>query len=121
MANKLQQFVARNPRHQPTDKAELNIEVRRSVGEPRSFGAELIDFSRDGFRLRAPIPLIVNEPVEVLIEDRNSTFSLTVSATAQWQRPENGDTWLTGLKFDRQADWETLGELFLNDILAMND
>lgn len=118
MANKFPQFVARDPRHQPTDKAELNIEVRRSVGEPRSLRAELVDFSRDGFRLRVPAPLIVNEPVEVLIEDRNSPLNLTVSATAQWQRPESGDTWLTGFKFDRQADWETMGELFLNDILA---
>ncbi len=84
-------------------------------------GAELVNFSRDGFRLRVPAPLIVNEPVVVLIEDRNSPFSLTISATARWQRPESGDTWLTGFKFDRQADWETLGELFLNDILTMDD
>ena len=121
MADKLPQFVARDPRHQPTDTAELKIEIRRSVGEPRSLTAELIDLSRDGFKFRVPTPLIVNEPVEMLIEDRNSPFSLTVSATAQWQRPESGDTWLTGFKFNRQADWETMGELFLNDILAMDD
>ena len=120
MADKFSEFIARDPRHQTADKAELNIEVRRSVGEPRSLGAELVDFSRDGFRLRVPTPLIVNEPVDVLIEDRHSPFKLAVSATAQWHRPENGDTWLAGFKFDRQADWETLGELFLNDILAMD-
>ena len=120
MANKLTQFVIRDPRHQPTATAQLNIEVRRSVGEPRSLGAELVDFSRDGFRLRVSAPLIVNEPVDVLIEDRNSSFSLAISATTQWQRPESGDTWLAGFRFDRQADWETMGELFLNEILVMD-
>jgi PilZ domain-containing protein len=120
MANKLPQPVVRDPRHQATDTVKLNIEVRRSAGERRLLGAELIDFSRDGFRLRVPAPLIVNEPVEVLIEDRNTPFSLTISAIAQWQRPESGDNWLTGFKLDRQADWETLGELFLNEILTMD-
>lgn len=118
MTDNFLQFVARYPRHQSAGKPELQIKICRSVGEPRSLGAELVDFSRDGFRLRVGAPLIVNELVEVLVEDRNSPVELAISATVRWQRPESGERWLTGFKFNRSTDWETLGELFLNDILS---
>ncbi len=121
MTDNLSQYVARNTRHYPSDGAELAIEVRRSAGTPRSVDAQLLDFSRDGFRLQLPSPLVVNESVEVQMRDLNSTFDVTMEATVKWQRTENGDAWLVGLRFEEQADWETMGELFLNGILTMDD
>jgi len=115
------QLAPRSPRYQLSDRAELDMRVRRSVGESRSDNARLLDFSRDGLRLQMAAPLVVNESVELRIEDLNSPFSLTMGATVQWQRPGSNDTWLIGFRFDRQSDWEILGELFLSNILAMDD
>ncbi len=121
MTADISQYVPRRPRHQPPEGAELDIRVRRSAGTPRSANARLLDFSRDGFRLQVAAPLVVNESVEVRIEDRHSSFTLTMDATVRWQRAKSGDSWLVGFRFDQQADWETMGELFLSDILATDD
>jgi hypothetical protein len=118
MTDDFYKFIARYPRHQSADKAELQIKVRRSVDKSDSLGAKLVDFSRDGFRLRVGAPLTVEEAVEVQVADGTSPVHLAILATVRWQRPEGGRIWLTGFEFNRSTDWETLGELFLNEILS---
>ena len=114
-------YSARSPRHQATGTAALEVEVERSSGDNPIVGGELVDLSRNGFRLRTTIPLAVNESVTVRFCHAESELDLALPSTVRWQRPEVGEKWLVGFETERQVDWETLGELFLNDILHVDE
>ncbi len=114
-------YSARSPRHQSTGTAALEVEVERSSRESPIVGGELVDLSRSGFRLRTTGPLAVNESVTVRFRHAESELDLALPSTVRWQRPEAGEKWLVGFESERQVDWETLGELFLNDILNVDE
>jgi hypothetical protein len=113
-------YSARNPRHLSTGTAALEVKVKRASGDHSIVGAELVDLSRSGFRLRAAMPLAVNESVTVRFLHAESGLDLTLPSTVRWQRPDAGEKWLVGFETERQVEWETLGELFLNDILHVD-
>ena len=77
--------------------------------------AQLVDLSREGFRLRVPSPLEDRAPITVRIRTHDG-MDLTLAGTVRWQRAED-DAWLVGCVADRPTDWETLGELFLHNVL----
>jgi len=119
MDKQTEDYVARPPRHQAGDVATLRVEVERAPGrDPGSVGVELLDLSRTGVRLRSPVPLAEAEVVTVRLHDGPSRARLTRSGTVRWARPDRGDTWSIGCQFFESVDWETLGELFLAEILS---
>jgi hypothetical protein len=112
------QFVARKPRHEVAT-AGLPVAITR-VGPrpPACFQADLLDLSREGFRLRSGVELAVGESFALELRDEKSGLALTLSGTVRWQQPQPEQIWLLGCQSQQQLDWETLGELFLNEILA---
>ena len=112
-------YVARRPRHQAAGSATLRVTVDRASGSvPGSVEVELVDLSRTGGRLRSPVPLSEAEAITVRIHDESSGLWLRRLAAVRWTRPEGGDTWSIGCQFSQPVDWETLGELFLGEILS---
>lgn len=112
-------YVARRPRHRAGDVAPLRVEVERAPGSvPGSVDVELVDLSRTGARLRSPVPLAEAEAITVRLHDQPSQPRLTRSGTVRWTRPDRGGTWSIGCQFSQPVDWETLGELFLGEILS---
>jgi len=119
MDKQTEDHVARRPRHQAGDVASLRVEVERAPGSvPGCVDVELVDLSRTGVRLRSPVPLAEGETITVRLHDVQSRAQLTRSGTVRWTRPDRGDTWSIGCQFCESVDWETLGELFLADILS---
>jgi len=113
------QFAPRRPRHAVRETAALHVQVQRAAqASPRVIDAELLDFSRSGFRLRLPAPLDVKEPITLRVGEEKAGIDLTLSGIVRWRRAEHGGTWLLGCATDHPTDWETLGELFLNKILS---
>ncbi len=82
---------------------------------------ELIDLSRHGVRLRTKIRLSQQESITVRLRDDKAAVDLAIPGTVRWQRPEQDGTWSLGCALARQVDWETLGELFLGNVLVMDD
>ncbi len=119
MGKRTEEYIARRPRHQAGDVAPLRVEVERGPGSvPGSIEVELVDLSRTGVRLRSPVPLAEAEAITVRLHDDQSPPRLTRSGTVRWARPDRGDTWSIGCQFSQSVDWETLGELFLNEFLS---
>ncbi len=113
------QFTPRRPRHPVTEAAAIDVSLERSGQEPSCLvAARLLDFSREGFRLRVPVRLTVQEAVTVRIRSENDGIDLALPGTVRWQRPDGDAAWLVGCAATRPADWETLGELFLHKILS---
>jgi len=112
-------YVFRRPRHFAGRTTELRVEVERPAGhQPAVLQAELVNLSRDGFQLRIALPLEVEEPVTLRLRDEKSGFSMTLPGIVRWRHREDGDTCLLGCSSASQVAWETLGELFLHEILA---
>lgn len=111
----MDRFVARSPRHASTGGI---VEVRRCPGgSANAVGAELINLSRDGFQLRLCSALEDEETVVMRICALDRGVDIMFPATVRWQREEEG-AWLAGCQASWQLDLETLGELFLGEILA---
>ena len=109
-------FVARSPRHASTG---VTVEVRRSPGgSANAIGAELVNLSRDGFQLRLALALEEQETVVMTIAAADRSLDMLFPATIRWCHEEPNGTWLVGCKTVWQLDLETLGELFLNEILV---
>jgi hypothetical protein len=112
-------YVSRRPRHQSAGSAGPRVQVERGPGrEPSPIDAELLDLSRGGTRLRVAAPLKVGEAITVRLVDEKSGVELTRPSTVRWQRAEDDQTWTVGCMFTQQVEWETLGELFLNNLLS---
>ena len=119
MDKRVEEYVARRPRHQGAGLATLGVHVERAPGSvPGSIEAELVDLSRTGVRLRSTVPLAEAEAITVRLHDEQSRLRLTRSGTVRWARPDRGDTWSIGCQFSQSVDWETLGELFLDELLS---
>jgi hypothetical protein len=120
LASNFSQYVPRRPRHATNADAQLRVEIQRPAGGSADLlQAELLDFSRHGFRLRTPVALALGEPIVMRLCNPKSGFRLEVPATVRWQRAEDGrDHWLLGCQTVQEVDWAILGELFLQRILA---
>jgi hypothetical protein len=95
------------------------VYVERGAGNgTRELDAELLDLSRHGLRIGTPLPLYQEEAIKVHIEHDPSGVRLALPAVVRWQRGAD-DVWSAGCQFDEPLAFETLGELFLNDILAV--
>lgn len=112
-------YLARRPRHLATGGGGLDVTVRRSSRrEPRLVEAELLNLSRRGVQLRVAAELEVRESVTLQLASEASDLQLTRSAEVRWRHPEPSGAWTVGCMFARQVDLETLGELFLSELLA---
>jgi hypothetical protein len=117
MSDDYAEFIARRPRHRAN--AEIAVEVARADGaEPPNVQAAMLDVSREGFCLRTPLELEIGETITVRLWDADSGFDLTLPGTVRWQRPDDDGIWTVGCQSPEPLDWETLGELFLNELLA---
>lgn len=117
MSNNLTDLIARRPRHEAT--AEIAAEVTRSSGTARpAIHGAVVDISRDGFCLETSSPLEIGESVVVRLQDADADLDLALSATVRWRRHDDDGTWLIGCQTPEPLDWETLGELFLRELLV---
>ena len=113
------QYTARRPRYQAREASPARLEVRRLAGkQPSLIAAELVDFSRSGFRLRLAAPVEVKENLSIELHVEQSQSPWQFPATVRWQRAEGSQSWLVGCQAQSEVDWETLGELFLRGILS---
>ena len=119
MPHNFLQYIPRRPRYQATHDRSLRVTVERSAQrQPAVISAELVDFSRSGFRLRLTVPVDVKEVLTLQLHEEQSGLHLALAGTVQWQCCDGPEAWLIGCKTSVDLDWETLGELFLNGILS---
>ena len=112
-------YVARKPRHQAAQQPGVWLVVEPvapSLSEP--IEVELVDLSRGGVRFRSDVPLSVGETIRVRLEDAGSGLELNRQGTVRWTKAVRPGIWSMGCRFFEPVDWETLGELFLNDVLS---
>ncbi len=108
-------FIARDPRHPSTG---IRVEVRRSPGGlADSVDAVLVNLSRDGFQLRLPIATEKHETIVMKITAPEQAVDVMFPADVRWCREDDGN-WLAGCRTSWQVNLETLGELFLSEILV---
>ena len=114
-------IAPRNPRHETAATARLKMEVEwGSAASRSSCEAQLVDLSRCGFQLRVPVSQPVHETVSARLQDEACGMQLDLSGRICWCREDGNGHWLIGCQSDRELDWETMGELFLNEILVMD-
>ena len=112
-------YVARRPRHEAAGSAGFRLEVERAAGrEPSPVEGQLLDLSRNGIRLRVAAPLELNETITIRLWDEKSGFEMTHSGRVRRQTPEEGGTWSVGCELTPHVEWQTLGEMFFNEILS---
>ncbi len=109
-------FIERSPRHSSTG---VTVEVRCSPGGlANSVYAELINLSREGFQLRLPAILTEQETVVMRVTAPDHGVDVMFPAIVRWLREESDGNWMAGCQTSWQLDLETLGELFLSEILV---
>lgn len=117
-------FVGRKPRHHVADSSQASVRLDcNGSGQGESRPVELIDFARNGAQLRIAGGPASNCPVadeKVVLELRSQKAGLDIRlpGTIRWQQAEGPGRWLVGCEFDAEVSLETLGELFLNEILS---
>ncbi|HYW80627.1 MAG TPA: PilZ domain-containing protein [Thermoguttaceae bacterium] len=122
MTNDYWNHVARKPRHKAAGSPGLRVCVKRNAAVTSApHEAELLDLSRSGVLLRLPMSFSIDEPIVVCLEDKASHIDLALSAMVRWCRSEEDGQWLIGCESDHPLEWETLGELFLSDVLMADD
>jgi len=120
MTDEYWNHVARKPRHKAAGAPGLNVRVKRNAAATAvPLRAELLDLSRSGVLLRLTASMPNGEPIVICLEDEASHIDLTLSAAVRWCRCEEGGRWLIGCESDYPLEWETLGELFLGDVLTV--
>jgi hypothetical protein len=119
MATDFLAYEARAPRHEAVAAAQLNIEVQCESTPTEPLPAELVDLSRDGFQLCLPSRVAADELVIAHVRDANSSLQLHLTGQVRWQRKSDDGRWFVGFQSLQELDWETMGELFLNEILAL--
>jgi hypothetical protein len=117
-------FVGRKPRHLVADASQVNVRLDRGgPGKGASLAADLIDFARNGAQLRIVggpelASLAKGEAVVLGLRSKKSDIDILLPGTIRWQQPEGPGQWLVGCEFSEEVSLETLGELFLNEILS---
>jgi hypothetical protein len=113
-------FVGRPPRHQADVGESIEVELRRSPGTmPAVVAGELLDFSRQGARLRAEAALCEDETFVISFRPADSGLDLTLPGAVRWRQQDASGRWLYGCEFMEEVPLETLGELFLRGILSV--
>jgi hypothetical protein len=109
-------YVGRSPRHQAATQVEIE---RAGVTPPRRLTADLVDFSRQGARLRAEPVLAQDEPIIILLRNPSIGLDLAFPGAVRWCGEYDGSRRLYGCQFKEEVPLETLGELFLAGILSV--
>jgi hypothetical protein len=122
MSSKYPRETARRPRYRLVAGARIQAQVERSTKHsPSLVPVELVDLSRNGCRVKTPVPLEAREPVTVQLWAEPSASKMTLRAIVRWQRPAGNGAWLVGCLADCPIDWDALGELFLSGILSTDE
>jgi hypothetical protein len=109
-------FVARPPRHVASAEG-TRVEVRRcDATEQPGYAAMLVDFSRQGARLRLADAFQIGDRLLIQIEARPD-FVYRQEATVCWRSCESPPHVTYGCGFESPVKWEVLGELLLRGIL----
>ncbi len=115
-------FSLREPRHRTSAVEGCEVRIERSPGkDPLVTSGRLVDLSRSGFKLRVLVPLEIGEPLIMQIRDDRLTTDTAFSGVVQWCRRGEQAGWLLGCQATDLAEYETLGELFINDILSLDE
>jgi hypothetical protein len=115
MSNDSSDRVGRRPRYPVIECQTADVWIEQAGGR---VAARLFDFSRHGVGLLTDEPVGENERVIVHIHHAKSGFDLSSAGAVRWERAVSEANWLIGLEFDEPVPLETLGELFLHEILA---
>ncbi len=114
------QYVLRKPRHAAADESGHRVFITCVRDETtESQPADLLDLSRDGFCLRTAAPLTLGALVTVDLRQEVCGFAVTLQGEVRWQREQDDGTYLLGCQTEQPLDWETLGELFLSNVLTV--
>lgn len=114
--------IVRQPRHLASGEPQLTCEVLRLDGQPWSDARpQLVDFSRGGCCVRWAIRLSKGEQIGLRLCDELSGLALELSAAVRWIRVEDRGGCMAGCQFDREVDYEQLGELFLAGFLSTEE
>lgn len=111
-------FIIRRPRHEASIGSQVIAEL---LNESDSMSAELADLSRLGLKLIVNSQLAADDRLRLRVTQPANHFQLELPITVRWCRPEDNGRWGVGCVFDCELSWETMGELFLNGILCMDE
>jgi hypothetical protein len=118
MDDKYWNYVARGPRHAGRESEQVIVEIERlDGGMPAQLEARLLNISRGGMQVAAPVALLAGENVRIRLLD-NHDASLHVEAVVRWVGLPSGEQgWHAGLRFAAELELDTLGEMFLARVL----
>lgn len=84
-------FIKREQRFSLEDLHGVNVVVRRADGDTEEVHAKLMDFSRNGIKLRMPVNVQFEEILLVRIEFDNSSLSYLGEASVRHMRSDDGN------------------------------
>ena len=114
--------VVRHPRHLVQDAEQVVIGIERAQQMAADDAeVEVLDFSRGGCRLRWRHALQKNEPIVLRVTDSSNGLSLEIAGTIRWSRSAGERTYEAGCQFDRELDYEHLGQLFIAGFLSTEE
>lgn len=113
-------FSIRLPRHLAGECASGCVFVERLSPPGQRVETELVDISRFGARIRLDQPLVVGDPLRLTIRDA-SNFEVALTGSIRWRQLDEDGHWSLGCLFDEQISWETFGELFLRNFIAVDE
>lgn len=118
MARAIEQLRPRGPRHLSAEGEAATIELRNRLEQPHpDHLGHPADISRTGMHLVLSKSLPESATVFVTLRDVGGKAILAREAHVQWARRSIDQKWHVGIEFAEPLDWETLGELFLRNIL----
>jgi hypothetical protein len=118
MPKSLELFHPRGPRHLSAEGEQATVELRRLAEQPHpDHLARPADISRTGMHLVLSKTLAIGATAFVTLRDSRGDAVLAREGKVQWARVGTDQRWHVGVEFTTQLDWETLGELFLRNIL----
>ena len=116
-------FVARGPRFDCDDAATVELTVTRQGddGIARGITGELVNFSRQGIRFHLKEALELGESPVIRLQASDSVFAVEIPGLVKWVTPDEHLGWLVGCQFESEVPWETLGELFIHEVLSQDE
>ena len=119
MANNNRKYLPRPPRHEAALSDGL-VQVHRGDQQgPEGSAAGLIDFSRQGLRVRCRETYQVGERLLIQLYSEGGLV-LQRPVTIRWLSSESAAETTYGCAFDHPVSWEELGELLLRGVLSMD-
>ena len=118
MSNDPSNYTVRRPRYVATGKAAIVLSiVRAEERHPAVVTGELVDISRHGICIKAADPLEPDERLLIRLKEAAGGLERSFAARGLWRQQETDDSWLIGCALEGEVDWETLGELFLQQVI----